>query len=70
MAKFKVGDKVRIKKPVDTSEGPAWVDGMGECDGKTAVVCGRFGYWYYLQGHAYQFDERWLSKANTFKGNV
>lgn len=73
MAKFKKGDKVRIKKPVDVNEGPSWVKEMDVYDGTTGVlrwspITENEFNWFDIDGFA--FDERWLSKINTFKGNV
>lgn len=70
MAKFKRWDKVKVSKPLDTTEGPYWIKEMDEYDGKTMVVCGQCGEWWLLQGCPANFDERWLTKVNTFKGNV
>lgn len=70
MAKFKKGDKVKVSKPIDTSEGPAWVANMDVLDGKTMEVSRQSGEGWLLQDCHFSFDERWLSKINTFKGNV
>jgi hypothetical protein len=33
MSKFKVGDRVRVRKPADVDQPPCWVDGMEKFDG-------------------------------------
>lgn len=42
MSKFKVGDLVLVKKPVDTHKGPAWVGSMDHLDATIVEVEGPF----------------------------
>lgn len=63
-SKFKVGDLVKIHKPIDTSKSPTWITpDMDKYDGKIIVLTKTSGY--YWRHDRWNFSENWLELINN-----
>ena len=62
---FKVGDKVIIHKPDDTSESPGWMSKMDKWDGKEVTIETLFGDCFDIKEDNYwSFANSWAEKAS------
>lgn len=58
--KFKVGDRVEIHKPTDTSKPPCWVDKMDKYDGQVVTLENLNSSQKYWKIDEWCFNEDWL----------
>jgi hypothetical protein len=77
--KFKVGDKVKVKKPVNVYENPCWDRNMDKYDGGEYVIRYKSG-WILLEGcvgrtlnHSrlssfWRFNAKWLTLVESIEG--
>jgi hypothetical protein len=67
MSKFKVGDRVRVRKPADVMQKPWWTEGMDRFDGslhRIRELVTDYGNFKLVGAGNYQFHPDWLGKVD------
>mgnify|MGYP006959904241 CR=1 FL=1 len=62
---FSAGDKIRVRKPVDTNESPIWVEDMDHMDGEVYTVVSCDDEEILTKEDVWSLNPKWCTKVHS-----
>lgn len=61
MGQLRIGERVLVTRPQNTSEAPTWIYDMDEMDGVVTTITDDSGLYYMLDGSYHKYSGNWLT---------